>query len=432
LSALTLADVDQLGDDVTLTPRHYAEQAIPRYIPINDSLLLLLGFFVAEGSLSQRNGLRLAIGQRNQGYLDTITAAIRDVFGLEPKLYESEDRVAELRLLNSVVSALFRHIFKFDGTESIRKHIPDLVFNVAPKLQIAFLRGYFMGDGTLDPQHPTMMFATSSETLANQLMYLLLAQGICAGVGKNEPTIADEPKAIQQRHTAYQVCVIGCDDIAALTEVWLDHARAAEMEHKLQTSHKRSSKHMHRLAGDLVGLAVRAVRQVPSTTRKVYDFSVQDDENFICGWGGVGCSNTDADVDGSHIRTLLLTFFFRYMRQIILNGHLYIAQPPLYRIRHGKTERYTFSDNERDQYIGSLSAEERKKVEIQRYKGLGEMNAEQLWETTLNPVNRVVLQVTLEDAQQADETFVMLMGDLVPPRKRFIQTHALEVRNLDI
>ncbi|MDZ4722088.1 MAG: DNA topoisomerase (ATP-hydrolyzing) subunit B [Roseiflexaceae bacterium] len=141
---------------------------------------------------------------------------------------------------------------------------------------------------------------------------------------------------------------------------------------------------------------------------------------------------TDADVDGSHIRTLLLTFFFRYMRQIILNGHLYIAQPPLYRIRHGKTERYTFSDNEREQYIGSLSADERKKVELQRYKGLGEMNAEQLWETTLNPVNRVVLQVTLEDAQQADETFVMLMGDLVPPRKRFIQTHALEVRNLDI
>ena len=141
---------------------------------------------------------------------------------------------------------------------------------------------------------------------------------------------------------------------------------------------------------------------------------------------------TDADVDGSHIRTLLLTFFFRYMRQIINNGHLYIAQPPLYRVRHGKTERYTFSDAERDQYIASLATDERKKVEIQRYKGLGEMNAEQLWETTMNPVNRIILQVTLEDAQLADETFTMLMGDLVPPRKRFIQTHALEVKNLDV
>jgi DNA gyrase subunit B len=141
---------------------------------------------------------------------------------------------------------------------------------------------------------------------------------------------------------------------------------------------------------------------------------------------------TDADVDGSHIRTLLLTFFFRYMRPIITNGHLYIAQPPLYRVKHNKTERYTFSDAERDQYVASLGGDERRKVEIQRYKGLGEMNAEQLWETTMNPVNRIVLQVTLEDAQAADETFTMLMGDLVPPRKRFIQTHALEVRNLDI
>jgi DNA gyrase subunit B len=140
----------------------------------------------------------------------------------------------------------------------------------------------------------------------------------------------------------------------------------------------------------------------------------------------------DADVDGSHIRTLLLTFFFRYMRQIITNGHLYLAQPPLYRIVHGKTEKYVFTDAERDQYLATLSSSERNKATITRYKGLGEMNAAQLWETTMNPLNRLLLQVTLEDAQQADETFTMLMGDLVPPRKRFIQTHALEVRNLDI
>jgi DNA gyrase subunit B len=140
----------------------------------------------------------------------------------------------------------------------------------------------------------------------------------------------------------------------------------------------------------------------------------------------------DADVDGSHIRTLLLTFFFRYMRQIITNGHLYLAQPPLYRIVHGKTEKYVFTDAERDQYLATLSPSERNKATITRYKGLGEMNAAQLWETTMNPLNRMLLQVTLEDAQQADETFTMLMGDLVPPRKRFIQTHALEVRNLDI
>lgn len=139
---------------------------------------------------------------------------------------------------------------------------------------------------------------------------------------------------------------------------------------------------------------------------------------------------TDADVDGSHIRTLLLTFFFRHMRPLISNGHLYIAQPPLYRMKHGKNQKYVFSDSERDAYLAALPANT--KVDIQRYKGLGEMNPDQLWETTMNPANRVVLRVNLEDAQRADETFTMLMGDVVAPRRRFIQTHAAEVRNLDI
>src|SRR5512136_1570278 len=139
---------------------------------------------------------------------------------------------------------------------------------------------------------------------------------------------------------------------------------------------------------------------------------------------------TDADVDGSHIRTLLLTFFFRYMPQLIENGHLYIAQPPLYRLESKKLGvQYVYSDADKDAALKPLGSD---KVTIQRYKGLGEMNPEQLWETTLNPDNRTLLQVTVEDAAAADRTFDMLMGDEVPPRKRFIQTHAKEVRNLDI
>jgi DNA gyrase subunit B len=139
---------------------------------------------------------------------------------------------------------------------------------------------------------------------------------------------------------------------------------------------------------------------------------------------------TDADVDGSHIRTLLLTFFFRYMASLVENGHLYIAQPPLYRIESKKSgAQYVYNDADKDIAVKKLGSE---KVTIQRYKGLGEMNPEQLWETTLNPANRTLLQVTIEDATAADKTFDMLMGDEVPPRKRFIQTHAKEVRNLDI
>jgi len=139
---------------------------------------------------------------------------------------------------------------------------------------------------------------------------------------------------------------------------------------------------------------------------------------------------TDADVDGSHIRTLLLTMFFRYMPELIEKGHLYIAQPPLYLIRKGKDERYAYSDAEKERIVAELGGTAA--VTLQRYKGLGEMNPEQLWQTTMNPENRVLLQVTIEDAAAADRTFDMLMGNEVAPRKRFIQTHAKKVRNLDV
>jgi DNA gyrase subunit B len=138
---------------------------------------------------------------------------------------------------------------------------------------------------------------------------------------------------------------------------------------------------------------------------------------------------TDADVDGSHIRTLLLTFFFRYMEGLIEHGHLFIAQPPLYKIKIGKTEQYVFDDKELELLKKKTKSD---KMDIQRYKGLGEMNPEQLWETTMNPENRTILQVNMEDAAEADRTFEMLMGSEVGPRKRFIQTHAKSVRNLDV
>ena len=136
----------------------------------------------------------------------------------------------------------------------------------------------------------------------------------------------------------------------------------------------------------------------------------------------------DADVDGSHIRTLLLTFFFRYMRPLIEEGHVYIAQPPLFRISKGKEHKYAYSDLERDQILAQIEG----KTEVQRYKGLGEMDSEQLWETTMNPETRLMLRVDLSDAEQADETFTILMGDKVEPRRDFIEKNAKYVQNLDI
>jgi DNA gyrase subunit B len=139
---------------------------------------------------------------------------------------------------------------------------------------------------------------------------------------------------------------------------------------------------------------------------------------------------TDADVDGAHIRTLLLTLFYRYMRPLVEAGYVYIAQPPLYQVKQGKKEKYLDSDQELEEYLATIP--ESPKPSIQRYKGLGEMDAEQLWDTTMNPENRHFLQVTVDDAVKADETLNMLMGDHVEPRRNFIEENAVYVKNLDI
>ena len=141
----------------------------------------------------------------------------------------------------------------------------------------------------------------------------------------------------------------------------------------------------------------------------------------------------DADVDGSHIRILIMTFFFRYMRDLIERGKLYIAQPPLFLVKKAKQEFYAFDEAERDRHIATLGGNgEGKGIMVQRYKGLGEMNPEQLWETTMDPGSRTLLQVALDDAVEAEHTFTLLMGEQVEPRRQFIETHALDVKNLDI
>ncbi len=149
--------------------------------------------------------------------------------------------------------------------------------------------------------------------------------------------------------------------------------------------------------------------------------------------GGICCHNTDADVDGAHIRTLLLTFFFRQMQELIEAGYVYIAQPPLYRVYRGRKELYCYTEEERTEAVKQLgNGKGSGSVTIQRYKGLGEMNPGQLWETTMNPENRTLLQVTIDEATEASLLFERLMGDEVEPRRQFIEQNARFVRNLDV
>jgi DNA gyrase subunit B len=135
---------------------------------------------------------------------------------------------------------------------------------------------------------------------------------------------------------------------------------------------------------------------------------------------------TDADVDGAHIRTLLLTLFYRHFAPLIDGGYIYIAQPPLYKINKGKTVQYAYDDADKERILKTMP-----EANVQRYKGLGEMNPEQLWETTMDPANRILQQVTVADAEEANKLFDILMGSEVEPRKHFIQTHALSVKNID-
>jgi hypothetical protein len=476
--------------------------------------------------------------------------------------------------------------------------VPDLIFNVSEELRLAFLRGYLLGDGSVNDKH--VVFSTSSYDLASGIMYLLSSFGVVASLSRHEPDgvqrlVREEP--CQTRHPYWTITVCAKDDLRRIEPAWRDHAGAVKLQETLARPATNSKNRRFReLDADLIGLSITAIEPVAASNGNVYDFSVEGDENFIAGMGGLCCHNTDADVDGAHIRTLLLTFFYRQMPELVERGHIYIAQPPLYKVKHGKQEQYLKDGHELDSYLlrvaldsavvlpqgpqegaprieggpleelarqyvlasnvierlsawmdvaalraisdglmldlddaakaeasaaalqralndaevaaeydartdkhhlrvsrrhhgnvkssvitadfvhgadyevlatagrtfkgllspaavvrrgegerqketqagdfhaamGWLMAQAEHAVSRQRYKGLGEMNPEQLWETTMDPNVRRLLRVQIDDAIEADRVFTMLMGDEVEPRRDFIETNALRAANIDV
>jgi DNA gyrase subunit B len=436
LASLDAGDLEWFTDrdDFVLTPRHYAAHTMRRQVSVDRELMTVLGFYLAEGSCSPRQGIRFAIGSGNAGFVDEVSNAVRHIFGVEPILYESEARVSELRLMNRVVSLAWERLFDF-GATAPTKRIPDLVFNVSRPLRMAFLRGYLRGDGTLSGGK--LAFATSSRDVASGLVYLLSSLGVVASTSAIEPDgvereIRGAPCVTRHRH--FIVSVTAREDIERLRPVWGDHPRAGEAEERLTSDWPSVNRRFERLGGDLMALPVTAIREVEPSNGFVYDFSVEHDENFICGFGGIAAHNTDADVDGAHIRTLLLTFFFRQMPELIEAGMVYIAQPPLYRLQKGKQEIYAYNEEERQEAAKRLGGKDGdgKGINLQRYKGLGEMNPDQLWKTTMDPDSRTILRVQIEDAAIASNLFDRLMGDEVEPRRDFIEKNAKYVRNLDV
>ncbi len=429
LSELSEEDMEWFAEreDVALTPMHYADKGIPRFIEVTPALMTLLGFYLADGSCSDRNDVRFTIGNGNRRVLPEMQQALEEVFGLPAQVFMPDDerRAGELKLVNRVAALAWQHLFGFDGAKATTKAIPDLVFNVSESLRAAFLRGYLLGDGTVSAGR--LVFYTSSRDLASGLMYLLSSFGVVASLSSREPDgvvreIREQPCETKHRH--YVVTITAREDLERLHPIWAGHPAAETVEARLASNRPSVNRRFEALDGDLMALPIRSIKEVEATNGQVYDFSVEADENFVAGMGGLCCHNTDADVDGAHIRTLLLTFFYRQLRPLLEQGYIYIALPPLFRVHRGRTEHYAWTEEEKNEFVRELTTDGGRRPTVQRYKGLGEMNPEQLWETTMDPATRMTQQVTIEDAAAADRIFSTLMGDSVAPRRKFIERNA--------
>jgi DNA gyrase subunit B len=568
--SFTPIELEQLGEEVEIVPQAHQDKAFARYLPLTRELMWFLGWFVAEGTLSKHQ-VSLSLGKKDEPFLPELTAAIEATFNETPRCYYDPESDGLKFYFHSVIAARLLQAWGLSGLAHEKK-LPDIIFNLEEPLQLAFLEGYFLGDGTASERN--IAFVTNSESLKDGLLYLLGQFGLIVSISHLQPS-TPENAPIQMRHAYYAMTIGSKDQLERCQGIWQRHANASKIEAYLMRSRRKEPDYVT-ISDDLVGLRVRSVDAVQLVGDYVYDFSVTDDENFVCGSGGVCVKNTDADVDGAHIRTLLLTFFYRQMKEIIEHGYLYIAQPPLFKVKRGKQEWYikdepemqkylieqgtsrtalivdekrltgkrleafmyrlngflkyldtfqrhrqnrvvvkslafhkqftpevlrgrqlleremetiariyrSFFLSEKDQYfhytitedVEFLTAHNYKELQkhadiltamgfppyrieidnkvvevelladvvetiinagkeglnIQRYKGLGEMNPDQLWETTMDPQRRNLLKIELGDLEEVENVFTTLMGDEVEPRREFIETYATQVKNLDI
>lgn len=419
-------ELNQLGEEIHIIPQAHVNKAFNRYLPINRELMYFLGWYVAEGTLSKHQ-VSLNLGQKDKPFIPELIAAIEQVFGETPRLYNDPDSEGIKLYFHSVAAA---RLLKSWGLAELahQKQLPDIVLSLSEELQLAFLKGYFLGDGTTVGQN--ISFTTNSIKLKDGLLYLFGQLGLIASHTRHRPSTA-ENAAIQTRHDYYTIAICGKKQLDYCRPIWQNHPNADKLEAHLTKSTRKSQAYVA-ISEDLMGLKVISNEEIDLVGDYVYDFSVQDDENFVCGTGGLACHNTDADVDGAHIRTLLLTFFYRYQRELVDQGYIYIACPPLYKLERGRNHQYCYSDRELQQRIDEFPANAN--YTIQRFKGLGEMMPQQLWDTTMNPETRAMKRVEIDDAAEADRIFTVLMGDRVAPRREFIETHApkLNLDDLDI
>jgi DNA gyrase subunit B len=430
LAELTEEDLSWLaaqddGRDVVLYARADRSHAIGRFLPVTEELCYMLGWYLAEGSLGSRGAcLNFSLGADDDRHIPSLGAAIEAVTGRAPVVTTPAGSPGS-RHLHVPAPVLGRAVKAMGmGGRATRKQVPDLLLNCTEDNQLAFLEGYFLGGGGKGRRGSQLIFATSSADLANGLLYLLGQLGVLAGLSRRR---GGKSRIREQEATArpsYQVTVAGNEPLTRLRRLWRS-APSADAD-DAHTSRPATRPGCKPISADLVGLPIRTIRR-RHYNGDVYDLSVPEDENFISGTGGLCSHNTDADIDGAHIRCLLLTLFNRYLRPMLDAGRVFAAVPPLHRIeltnpRKGQPRyTYTYSDAELHRTLLEFEGRgQRWKEPVQRYKGLGEMDASQLAETTMDPRHRTLRRIRIEDVTAAEEIFSLLMGSEVAPRRDFI------------
>jgi DNA gyrase subunit B len=393
----------------------------------------MLGWYLAEGSISSRGArLNFSLGADDDGYMQALSAAIVTVVGRRPVLAARRPDIPNARHLYVHAPVLARVVKAMGmGERASRKRLPDLLLNCDENGQLAFLEGFFLGDGTKDRSGRKLTFATSSADIANSLLYLLGQLGVVAGLSRRPGAKSQIRGQEVTTGPSYTVNVTGKEALTRLRRLWRSAPCADAYEAHITRPATRAG--YEPISEDLIALPIRAIRRL-HYDGDVYDLSVPEDENFISGTGGLLSHNSDADVDGAHIRTLLLTLFHRYLRPMMDAGRIFAAVPPLHRIeltsvRKGQDKyRYTYSDAELNRTLLDLERRgQRWKEPVQRYKGLGEMDASQLAETTMDPRRRTLRRIRIEDAAAAAGIFNLLMGTEVGPRRDFIVGGAAEL-----
>jgi len=461
-------------------------RAIKTKFALDKDSAYLLGFYLGDGCAAFEKGspnrFTLSLGEQKKQYFETLERIITTTLQAKPVLEKRKDCFSlhfhslEFRFILQELGLL--------GKKGNEKFIPDIFFNAKKEIKEALLAGLLDSDGFITVWRSKETSKTkaiygwqmSSDKIIQGISVILRQDGVFANYSqrKQQPHLRKDGVLIKPRFDSFNLSVSTVEFLEQTKNIWQSHKDGQKLTDYLAEvkPDKIIGKRLVAISDNFVGLKVKSVKKIESPQDEwVYDFSVAGHQNFIAGVGGCLLHNTD----GAHIRTLLLTLFYRYFKELIEKGYLYIAQPPLYKIQSGKQIQYAYNDADKNEIVsefkklkgekGDIKVKKSKKAEepseaesptesiqdgdlvisgkeegggkiagvnIQRYKGLGEMNPEELWDTTMNPQNRILLQVSIDDAKEADHIFDTLMGSEVAPRKKFIQVHAKQVKNLDI